>query len=237
MKKIIFSILLIASGSFNILAQANVTAEEYAVYAKVFEHVFGFNYKPESKPHFVILEDTSSSKTDFNPAYIPPGNYSYHSLEYFLQGESDYDNLYKINPQKGMTPQKLEEILRDFKEKKRFPAKLERKFSIKQEYSLISQSALEKLLAEGKKIFEDLPNKEPYLLLSGGIIWKRFREKYPSSNGCYILSRVGFSRDKNFAMVFVHRENGDDATYGYYIFEKVADEWANPKMFGYGRSD
>jgi DNA-binding HxlR family transcriptional regulator len=229
MKKSVFTVLLVVFGGFNIFAQPKAEKDEYVIYAKVFEPVFEWNFKPESKPHIVISEDTTNFKAF--------GSWEFYTLENLLKNESHANYLYKLNPQKGMTPQKLEELLKDFNERNQIRAKLEREIKLKHEYTLISQNELDKLLAEGKKKYGELRDKQQYSLFAGAYIWEPFREKYPNSRGCYNLSRVGYSADKNFALVFMHRESGDDADYTYYIFEKVNNGWGNPKMFGWSRFD
>ena len=57
--KIIFTILLIAFGSFNLFAQSEITEEDYAIYAEVLRNIYTENFKPNGyKTSFVIFENT-----------------------------------------------------------------------------------------------------------------------------------------------------------------------------------
>jgi hypothetical protein len=204
MKKIIFTVLLLFIYSVNLFAQTNLTKEEYAVYDTVLESRYLETLKQFSvKSSFVISAETV--ELDF----IPTGLMNKKSL-------LDYSN------EKFQSYPK--DLLNDFKEKNQFSVKLEKQSPTEYEYYLVSKGELDKLLEEGKK--EEVNVSKNCVVCSwGGFVWQPLRRKYPNSTGYSKFSRIGFSSDNKFALMFI---NSEAAGYGgsmFYILEKTDNKW------------
>lgn len=218
MRKIIFTILFLVCVALNISGQSKITDEEYLIYSTVFESVYS---KSKSEIQIVLLDNTAGSSKNSFP------------LEHHLNTKTFTDTIYRINPHKGISPQKIEELVKSYNDKNLNPGTVKSKLKIKNRYVIIPQSELDKLLIEGRKIYDEMPNKPVDDLHSPMITWKPFLKKY-RTNGCYHLSKVGFSKDKNFALVFVSQTDGISGGDMFYILEKTNGRWENPKRFGSG---
>ncbi len=223
--KVIFTILLITFCSLNLFAQLNVTKEEYAVYASVFDSIYAQGFKRnEYKTSFVILDNT------VEPNFI--------ALENNLKNNRASDYLYKTNPSTGLTPSTFEVLLENFKESNKHSAKLERQFPIDYQYDVITKSEIDQLFDVGKKEYEEIlkKSKDPFFGSKSSFIWQPFYKKYQNSGGYYNLSRVGYSADKKLALVYAGMESGDYGSSTFYILEKVSNKWEIRKNFGSGWS-
>lgn len=59
-----------------------------------------------------------------------------------------------------------------------------------------------------------------------GLDWKEFGKKYPNSGGFFVVSRAGFSKDNNQALVFVARFCGTACGAGdHHFLMKTNGEW------------
>lgn len=122
--------------------------------------------------------------------------------------------------------------MESYNEKNLKPAKLKRNLKLNKDYTFISQSELNKFLVEGRKLYDEMDPKPVNELHADMVVWKPFLNTY-KTRGCYSLSRVGFSKDKKFALVLAHFNSGISGDAAYFLFEKINDEWNNPKMFMY----
>jgi hypothetical protein len=216
MKKLVFTILLSLICDFNISAQSKATKEEYEVYAGVFEHIFQ-GTKPNEHETFIAV-----SKSTVEPSWT--------SLEGLLNYNRISDDLYGSEIGKAG----FENLLRDFKETNKNLASLENEFSIGYKYGLITKNELETLLEQGKKENAEYYKKCEPCAFHGNFTWQPFHRKYRNSNGYYSFSRVGFSDDKKFALVFVKLESGDQGFSNFYVLRKSVNKWQIFKFFGSG---
>lgn len=204
----------------SILAKSKVTKEEYLVYAGVVENNYA-NFKPnEFVTTIAILENT------IEPNLV--------SLEKFLEQKRLFDYLYKATSSNEITPSNLEGLLKDFKETSKDPVRLKNQFPIEYNYSLITKGEIDKLLEDGKKEYAETLKKCKCLVTGEGVIWQPFHRKYRNSGGYYSFSRIGFSPDKKFALVYVNTESGDHGSSTFYVMEKVNSKWRVYKNFGGG---
>lgn len=215
MKKITFTVFVLLFFSWNFSAQSKITDEEYSIYSAVFESIYNKNKSP-SNIQIVIMDSTIK----FSKNSV--------SLESYLRSGSTADQIYQAHSQ-----QKVEELQRSYNERNLKEATIKRKFKIKNDYAIISGHELNKLLIEGKKLYDEMPNMPPNDSHSPMITWKPFLNKY-RTDGCYSFSRVGFSKDRKLAIVFVSHSNGISGTDAYYILKKTDGYWGNPKWFGSG---
>ena len=124
---------------------------------------------------------------------------------------------------------KMKGLVKDFNRKNRTSSKLKKIFPTKYQYEIIIESEINELWAIGKielaKI--EAENKSRQIKTQGdsGIVWKPFNEKYPSSEGFYQFSRVGFSTDKRFALVLVEGSGTYWHSNRQYILRKVKNNW------------
>lgn len=217
--KAILAGFLIIFGSFNLFAQAKITKEEYAVYSKIFESLYE---KRKVKPDFqIVISDSTIEKTS---NISTPEN---HSKRYLADVKNPY--------YKDFGRQKVAEILKDYNEKNARSAPIKEKLKTKYNYELISQHELNKFLIVGRKLYDEMPEKPVDELHSPRVIWKPFLDQY-HTDGCYSLSRVGFSKDKKLALVLFSRSEGIMGDDVFYILEKISGQWMNPRWFGDGIS-
>lgn len=131
---------------------------------------------------------------------------------------------------------KIKSLKSDFERKNKVSTKLERKFPIKYIYFLISQNKLDQHFKNGEielgKIRERNKSRAGKTIETGAEIWIPFYEKYPKAQGYYSFSRVGFSSNKNFAMVCV---NNDSNLFGFsriYMLKNVKGKWKIVRFYG-----
>jgi hypothetical protein len=223
--KIIFAVFLIAFCSFNLVAQSNVTKEDYVVYAGVFESIYAEGFKrAEYKTSFVVLDKT------IEPNFI--------SLEKLLINESILHYLYKTNSSSELVPATFEVLLNNFRENNKQSAKIEKQFPIEYEYKIITKNEIDQLLATGEKEYQEIlkTRSNPFFGKKLGFVWKPFHKKYQNSSGYYNLSKVGYSANKQLALVYTNLVGGDHGSSTFYILEKVRDKWEVRKNFGSGFS-
>lgn len=216
--KTILTIILIAFGSFNLFARSSkITKEEYAVYSKIFESLYE---KRKVAADFQLVISDNTVKKTFNSG----------TPESRLSHKSDAAQLYN-----DFSQQKIEELVENYNERNSSSALIKERFKTKYSYFIISQYELDKLLIIGKKLYDEMLEKPVDELHSSMAIWKPFLNKY-HTDGCYTLSRVGFSKNKKLALVLVSRTNGISGDDVFYILEKSDGQWLNPKWFGFGIS-
>jgi hypothetical protein len=106
------------------------------------------------------------------------------------------------------------ELLKDYQAKNKAAYGLERRFSLKTSYELIS---------EGEAI-DTLSDYEGD--------WDTFYEIYPDSQGILILSRVGFDKNKTQALVYACNQAGPAAIEGIYcLLARNGNAWAVKDVF------
>lgn len=231
MKTLTFTVLLIVFGGFNLFAQSNVNKEEYAVYAAVMNEIYARNLKHnetyaknskvnENEASFIILENT----IELNQA----------TLNNILKNISVSDYLDITTPPNSLKTFVFDELLKNLKESNKNPAKLDGQFPVEYKYNFISKSELDTLLEEGKKEYEEELRKCKCVFTGSGSIWQPFFRKYKTHSGYYSFSKVGFSSDNQFALVFFKTESGDQGSSIFYILEKADDKWIVRKNFGSG---
>ena len=106
------------------------------------------------------------------------------------------------------------ETAADFETKRKQSVGLERKLSPKLSYVLVSESEL-------TAIFHPDANG-----MVGRAPWREFYEKYPGAQGIMSLSRVGFNKAKNEALVYVIKQQqllGGSAC--FYVLVKQQGVW------------
>lgn len=195
MKKILLSILAILICGFNLFAQSSLTKEEYAVYARVLRDIRREDLKQSKAKYSFVVLDTT-----FKPEYF-----------------SEYKN------------GRFKSLSKDFSRKNLIPSKLEKLFPVNYEYEITSQFEIDQLLKIGSTDFERI--KAEYKLRNIGItsgssiVWKPFYAKYPKANGYYRFSRVGFSSNKNFALVSVEGKGSVWSSNIEYILRKTRGKW------------
>lgn len=219
MKILIFAVLSIVFCSFNLYAQASTNGEEYAVYAAVMKKLYEKNSKhDELETSFVIFENTVELDQT--------------TLDNNLKNKRILDYLDVTTPPNNSTTFVFEDLLKNLKENNKNSTKLERQFPVEYKYSFINKGELEKLLEEGKKEYEEELRKCKCVFIGTGFIWQPFFRKYKNYNGYYSFSKVGFSSDKQFALVYFKTESGDTGSSTFYVLEKVNNKWEVRKNFG-----
>lgn len=132
----------------------------------------------------------------------------------------------------------IKSLIKDFNRKNRFPAVVNKLIPLKYRYEVISQSEIDELLKIGKKEFDEFQEKSRYrgveIVTYGGEVWKPFYQEYPDANGYYQLSRVGFNKNKTFALVCLEREAGLSNDTGHYLLKKVKGKWKIYQAIGWG---
>jgi hypothetical protein len=204
MKKIIFATFLICLSSINLFAQANSGKEEYAVYDAALRNIHGeWTKQSDATVSFVVLEDTV--KLDFVPSGMNKKSISEYVNNKFTYSKKD--------------------LLTDFTANNQNSVKLEKQSPTDYEYDFVSKAELENLMTEGRKEFGDGLKRCNCVIFEDTFSWQPLRRKYPNTYGIYQFSRVGFSSDKKYALVFVNREAGDSGDASFYILEKTDDKW------------
>lgn len=106
----------------------------------------------------------------------------------------------------------LKETAIDFILKNRKTASLDRKIDTKAQYILLDRKTFESYFSNKRK-----SDKDP---------WKNFYKRYPNSNGFTEFSRIGFSKDRKQAFIYVSNRCGWLCGSGYYYFlVKENDVW------------
>lgn len=106
------------------------------------------------------------------------------------------------------------ETLNDFQEKNKESSPLEKAFKLSLPYVLFSEQ-------EDKEIFQDARS------------WQEFYKRYPDSQGLITLSKVGFNKGMNQALVYIGNQRYGLGGAGYYVLlSKKNDIWSIQDMFG-----
>ncbi|MGO9642913.1 MAG: hypothetical protein ACLP1Y_16590 [Candidatus Acidiferrales bacterium] len=161
--------------------------EEYAVYTALLSAEY-----PTKPPETLVIDDwtPSSEKGPFVG---------------FVAG---------LAPSGAGRPDVQAETAADFEAKQRESFRLERKFSPKLSYVLVSESDLRDVFhhdANGKI------SSQP---------WQEFYEKYPEAQGIMSLSRVGFNKAKDEALVYLIRQwNLLGGSAFYYVLARRGGAW------------
>ena len=227
--KVIFTVLLIAFSSFNLFAQTTLTKEEYGVYAAVMNEIYARNtkhneiYAKNSKDNeietsFVIFENTVEPNLE--------------TLEHNIKNQRILDYLDITVPPNSSKTFVFDDLLKNLEENNENSAKLDGRIPIDYKYSFISKDELDNLLKEGKKEYEEELKRCNCVFIGAGSIWQPFFRKYRSYQGYYSFSKVGFSSDKQFALVFFKTESGDHGSSTFYVLEKTNDKWEVMKALG-----
>jgi hypothetical protein len=195
MKKIVLTISLILFCAPNLLSQAGITQEEYAVYASVLRDIYKDNRQIYSnKSHFVILKNTKiDPELDLTPSKRYKGLVAAFKRANLTSGIIErkfplgaYSETYYL-----VTKNEIDELF-------------------------------EKGKVEFDKRYE-IEKNQMGLANPGGTTWIPFYEKYPEASGYYSLSRVGFNG--LFAMVQVKRDDIHSGFTRTYILKKVKGKW------------
>lgn len=110
------------------------------------------------------------------------------------------------------------ETLKEFLEKNETTEKLEAKFSTDINYEFISA--------------EELKSRYDYFI-DGDMNWELFNLQYPKTGKLFTLSRVGFSKDKKQAIMFLTFWCGKTCGEGeFYILKKENSKWKVVKTMG-----
>jgi hypothetical protein len=100
------------------------------------------------------------------------------------------------------------DLLEDYQAKNRISYDLKGLLNLDVDYELIGECEAQDLLSEYEKA------------------WDEFYSNYPGSQGILVLSRVGFNRDKNQALVYASNQAGPDELAGnYYLLERDGPSW------------
>ena len=228
MKRSFFIIFLIVGCCFSIFAQSKITKDEYAVYAAVMKDIYTERLR-ESKEQtsFVFLDETRVTDDSDNSEASETEN-----VEIDLGEDAEYLKEFTdiLRNTKGLNE--------DFERKNKASVKLQRLFPTKLKYTLTSKSEIEKLLEIGRKEYEKFQEKlkhENKLVIpsyGSDIIWKDFYKKFPDAHGYYQFSRIGFSFNKNYAVVDVEGKGNYWSFSSTYILKKNKKGWRIFKEFG-----
>lgn len=116
----------------------------------------------------------------------------------------------------------------DFLTKNKIPATLENKLFFGK-YYLVDQKEIddffEKARAEIQSFEEEARNRNAILRIISANYWRPFYEKYPEAYGLYSLSRVGFTKNKEYAVVQIIRESSLTGYSRTYVLRKVERGW------------
>ncbi|MGI8468178.1 MAG: hypothetical protein ACR2N3_06980 [Pyrinomonadaceae bacterium] len=231
MRKINFTILLIAVSSFNLFAQSKVTKEKYAVYDAVLNQVGKEQLKSRKENsdkitvvEFVILNQTKTFERETEQ------NTSKEEIKIDLKLQRTI-NYFASAVRKSRTE-------KDFDLKNLKSSNLENLFPVNYKYNLTTKEEIDKLLQIGAKEFEDSQKKRKAPLIRyGSEDWNHFYKKYPNADGYYQFSRVGFNSNKTFAQVYLEGIGGEWNSNATYILKKVKGRWKIYSEFGgYGIS-
>ena len=110
-----------------------------------------------------------------------------------------------------------QDTVRDFADRNREEKHLRREFTLAVAYRIVDYAKIEKLFA-------------PMILDEE---WKTFYRLYPRSNGYLRLSRVGFNKDRNEALVETAWMRGERYGEGkYFLLSKVGGKWRVQRSAG-----
>lgn len=144
--------------------------------------------------------------------------YAYKVNQIILNETSVYDLENDIRMLEKLFTKQISGLLDDFIEKNRQHHRLDKKIATKFRYRLISQMEKEKAFN-----MEDDPND-----LDKG--WRNFYKTFPNSGGYRSFSRVGLSKDKKYALLYVDTSCGSLCGSGvYYLFSKINGKWKEQK--------
>lgn len=196
MKKNFIFFALFCAFSVNLFAQSSITKSDYEIYGEVLRDIRRTDIENAKKKYsFVILSDTET--------------------------ESFSDGDYKEKKYRGLD--------RDFKRRNRTPLTFRKIFPVKYKYELVNKPDFEKLLDEGRKETERVEEEQKKENISRvarwSADWKYFYKKYPTANGYYRFSAIGYSRNKRFAVIKIKGEGDSWKSYNEYLFEKIKNKW------------
>lgn len=107
----------------------------------------------------------------------------------------------------------LSEAISNYVEQNKKTWQLQRQFSLKKPYKLLTSEKLETIIKRGW--------------------WDEFYKRYPGSGGYLELSAVGFNRDKTIAVVYMGRHCGGECGFGtFYELQKIKGKWEPLKWRG-----
>ena len=69
------------------------------------------------------------------------------------------------------------------------------------------------------------PEARAAITASGELAWDSFHAQYPRSQGLLTLSKVGFSTDERYALVYLGRVTGGIGEGNYFMVERDGQEW------------
>ncbi|HEY0763366.1 MAG TPA: hypothetical protein VGD61_13435 [Pyrinomonadaceae bacterium] len=98
-------------------------------------------------------------------------------------------------------------VVKDYKARNKQPVRLKDSFDLNIKHLVVKKEKIEKIFA-------------------GRGWWQEFYKIYPDSGGLIVLSRVGFSRAMNQALVYIQHGCGGLCGTGHYVLlEKSGDRW------------
>jgi hypothetical protein len=156
------------------------------------------------------IEDYAVYATLINQRYIYDKNKLAVIRDKTWAGRFDLERADEVNVARYIKEQlsPLEDTFDDFQGKNKRSYKLERKFDLKVPHVLISEKQSHEIFKQGVRG------------------WTTFYEKYRDSSGEIQVSRVGFNRRRNQALVYVARMCGGLCGSGVYsLLEKTGGAW------------
>lgn len=224
MKKIIFTILLMAFCGSTLLGQTKKTVRkqfhkktksqskqqkaqekklpEESVLLKIDDEeysLFAELWSDSGRYPNVIINETI-------PAQINTSNESKNDSREFFSGKVHFNYL------KETMTDLSNEAIKNFNQKNNMAYLLEKKFPFRSDYELVSRDKISRFFYEAGNLEKG---------------WTDFRKKYPKSGGYYAqFSRIGFSPDKKQAIIYFEYYCGSLCASGDYIFfVKEKDKW------------
>lgn len=99
-----------------------------------------------------------------------------------------------------------EEVIEDWRKQNEYPILLQRKFDLIYEYHLVTRTELDAYEADS--------------------FFSKFYKQYPGSNGLISISKIGFDKEKNTALIHVIHSYGSlGASYNFIVLEKTDGTW------------
>ena len=129
---------------------------------------------------------------------------------------------------------RFEGLIRSFKQRNQVSAILNHSFPTKYQYKITTMDEVNGLLKLGAQEFEEAQKKRIAPLVGGGESWNKFSEKFTDSQGYLQLSRVGFSKNKEFAFVYVKNIGPSHFNSMNYILRKIKGQWKLHIRYGSG---
>jgi len=106
----------------------------------------------------------------------------------------------------ALFPTLKEEVAEDYRTRNKEPLHLKAAFQLKQKYLVVDSNEIKKMFKRGG--------------------WGEFYKRYPDSGGFISVSRPGFNKEMDQALLFIEHRCGDLCGTGHYILlEKSGDTW------------